>query len=337
MDGSESGVQRGLSANGKRRGWCAYFGRRLGSDRWSLFEARRLAAGRGTAAHITRCPRRLTRWQKENLGWQRAILALPLARWSRFLCMQTTGSSVNEMAGRNNSGVDQWTSRPHKQPVFEASVGHQSLTNITVNEPLLSRICVAIHHASELGGCSKPCLSYPLTSHFLVLCQDSGGGQDPSAGLTTHIWRPCNHHASPTTLPCFLAGRAKVDGRWVVGGARGGSSTVPPSFAKDLPDWQRRPSAVECNPAGLDLHLGGFAVQQSSSSKWAWMPSRWGLEWRHMAGRLTPCRHQASTALWKMTTVLTLCPCSTASPPNALFARIPSGLAQPYDENRRRR
>lgn len=70
---------------------------------------------------------------------------------------------------------------------------------------------------------------------------------------------------SPTTLPCFLAGRAKVDERWVVGGARGGSSTVPPSFANDLPDWQRRPSAVECNPAGPWTRVGTWSGLQCSN------------------------------------------------------------------------
>lgn len=101
MDGSESGVQRGeggyrLMATVEGGVLILVVVLRLGSDRWS---ARSTPFGRGTrrgtAAHITGCPRALQGGGK-SLGWQRVAegyIGPPsrsLARLLRMAHVQTT-------------------------------------------------------------------------------------------------------------------------------------------------------------------------------------------------------------------------------------------------------
>lgn len=115
MVGSESGVQRGPSANGNSRGWCAYFGRRLVSWVRSLVCPNHAVWPRDGSAHH-RLPSRPARWQTKS-GVAEGYIGPP-SPWSVFcvwLIWQTKWTAETIPASTMNLP-------PHKQPVFEASV-----------------------------------------------------------------------------------------------------------------------------------------------------------------------------------------------------------------------
>lgn len=151
-----------------------------------LLEARRLAAGpdagRQRTSQAARAPYKVAEKVWGGRGWQRAILAPPLAPWPVF-CVWL----MCKRRGRQKQFRRQpWTSGPHKQPVFEPASPiadkHRTLSNEPLRHPPRPRSRWLL----------KPCLSSSFKAYRLsflgVWCRGWEAGQDPSAGLTTHVW-----------------------------------------------------------------------------------------------------------------------------------------------------
>lgn len=159
----------------------------LGSGRWS---ARTTPFGRGTAAHITGCPRAL-QGGRQSLGWQRAILALPLLGRSFAY-----GSS-----GKRNG----------RQKQFRVNHEPPAPTNSLLSKPaspIADKQCcqrtalvsgVRRHPPPTPGWLLKPCLSSPFKAYqlsFLGVWRRQRGWE---AGPLCGVDQP--RVVDPATLP----------------------------------------------------------------------------------------------------------------------------------------
>lgn len=196
MVGSESGVQRGPSANGNSRGWCAYFGRRLVSWVRSLVCPNHAVWPRDGSAHH-RLPSRPARWQTKSgvadKVWGGRGLHWPSLSLVGLLRM---AHLANEMDGRNNSGVN------HEPPAPTNSLFSKPASPIADKQccqrtALVSGVCR--HPPPTPGWLLKPCLSSSFKAYQLsflgVRCRQRGWEAGPLCGVD----QP--RVADPATLP----------------------------------------------------------------------------------------------------------------------------------------
>lgn len=191
MVGSESGVQRGPSANGNSPGWCAYFGRRLVSWVRSLVCPNHAVWPRDGSAHH-RLPSRPTRWQSKS-GVAEGYIGPP-SPWSVFcvwLIWQTKwtaetipASTMNEPPAPTNSLF----SKP-ASPIADKQCCQRTA--------LVSGVCR--HPPPTPGWLLQPCLSSSFKAYQLSFLGVRRRQRGWEAGPLCGVDQP--RVVDPATLP----------------------------------------------------------------------------------------------------------------------------------------